>query len=167
MTTTTAMDSIKAATPMTTTAMEMAGFDASSVIPVAISASEQTQLAVVIWRGERNVATSGTRTMTRGIVMKNGDAGAEDGPSHQIGRPMVRLEIATASSAAKTPAHVMVEMVRHPSLGSTSIGVGGVSKSILATVLSKPLREVTPMDSLHAYGKVAIQQIVNLFSHVE
>jgi hypothetical protein len=105
--------------------------------------------------------------MTRGIVMKNGDAGAEDGPSHQIGRPMVRLEIATASSAAKTPAHVMVEMVRHPSLGSTSIGVGGVSKSILATVLSKPLREVTPMDSLHAYGKVAIQQIVNLFSHVE
>jgi hypothetical protein len=147
--------------------MEMAGFDASSVIPVAISASEQTQLAVVIWRGERNVATSGTRTMTRGIVMKNGDAGAEDGPSHQIGRPMVRLEIATASSAAKTPAHVMVEMVRHPSLGSTSIGVGGVSKSILATVLSKPLREVTPMDSLHAYGKVAIQQIVNLFSHVE
>ena len=152
---------------MTTTSMEMAGFDASSVIPVAISASEQTQLAVVIWRGERNVATSGTRTMTRGIVMKNGDAGAEDGPSHQIGRPMVRLEIATASSAAKTPAHVMVEMVRHPSLGSTSIGVGGVSKSILATVLSKPLREVTPMDSLHAYGKVAIQQIVNLFSHVE
>ena len=152
---------------MTTTAMEMAGFDASSVIPVAISASEQTQLAVVIWRGERNVATSGTRTMTRGIVMKNGDAGAEDGPSHQIGRPMVRLEIATASSAAKTPAHVMVEMVRHPSLGSTSIGVGGVSKFILATVLSKPLREVTPMDSLHAYGKVAIQQIVNLFSHVE
>mgnify|MGYP000856571461 FL=1 len=48
MTTTTAMDSIKAATPMTTTATEMAGFDASSAIPVPISASEQTQLAVVI-----------------------------------------------------------------------------------------------------------------------
>jgi len=157
MTTTTAMDSIKAATPMTTTAMETAGFDASSAIPVAISASEQTQLAVVIRRGERNVATRGMRTMARGIVMKNGDAGADDGPSHQMGRPMVRLEIATASNAPNTPAHVMVETVRHPSLGSTSIGVGGVSKSILATVLSLPLRGVTPMDSLHAYGKVAIR----------
>ena len=154
---TTAMDSIKAATPMTTTARETAGFDASSAIPVAISASEQTQLAVVIWRGERNVATRGARTMTRGIVMKNGDAGADDGPSHHIGRPIVRLEIATASNAPNTPAHVMVETVRQPSLGSTSIGVGGESKSILATVLSQPLREVTPMDSLHAYGKVAIQ----------
>jgi len=138
MTTTTAMDSIKAATPMTTTAMEMAGFDASSTIPVAISASEQIQLAVVIWRGARSVATNGTRTMARGIVMKNGDAGADDGPSHQIGRPMVRLEMATASSAANTPAHVIVETVRHPSLGSTSTCVGGVSKSILATVLSQP-----------------------------
>jgi len=138
MTTTTAMDSIKAATPMTTTAMEMAGFDASSTIPVAISASEHTQLAVVIWRGARSVATNGTRTMARGIVMKNGDAGADDGPSHQIGRPMVRLEMATASSAANTPAHVIVETVRHPSLGSTSTCVGGVSKSILATVLSLP-----------------------------
>jgi len=167
MTTTTAMDSIKAATPMTTTAREMAGFDASSAIPVAISASEHTQLAVVMWRGERNVATRGARTMTRGIAMKNGDAGVEDGPSHQIGRPIVRLEIATASSAPKTPAHVMVETVRQPSLGTTSIGVGAVSKSILATVLSPPLWEVTPMDSLHAYGKVAIQQIVDLFSDVE
>ena len=157
MTTTTAMDSIKAATPMTTTAMEMAGFDVSSAIPVAISASEQTQLAVVIWRGERNVATRGARTMTRGIVMKNGDAGADDGPSHHIGRPIVWLEIAAASNAPNTPAHVMVETVRQPSLGSTSIGVGGESKSILATVLSQPLREVTPMDSLFAYGKVAIQ----------
>ena len=157
MTTTTAMDSIKAATPMTTTARETAGFDASSAIPVAISASEQTQLAVVIWRGERNVATRGARTMTRGIVMKNGDAGADDGPSHHIGRPIVRLEIATASNAPNTPAHVMVETVRQPSLGSTSIGVGGESKSIIATVLSQPLREVTPMDSLFAYGKVAIQ----------
>jgi Rieske Fe-S protein len=157
MTMTTAMDSIKAATPMTTTARETAGFDASSAIPVAISASEQTQLAVVIWRGERNVATRGARTMTRGIVMKNGDAGADDGPSHHIGRPIVRLEIATASNAPNTPAHVMVETVRQPSLGSTSIGVGGELKSILATVLSQPLREVTPMDSLHAYGKVAIQ----------
>jgi hypothetical protein len=161
------MDSIKAATPMTTTAMEMAGFDASSAIPVAINASEHTQLAVVIWRGERNVATRGTRTMARGIVMKSGDAGADDGPSHHIGRPIVRLEIATARSAANTPAHVMVETVRHPSLGSTSIGMGGVSKFILATVLSLPLWEVTPMDSLHAYGKVAIQQIVNLLSDVE
>ena len=151
------MDSIKAATPMTTTAMDTAGFDASSAIPVAISASEQTQLAVVIRRGERNVATRGMRTMARGIVMRNGDAGADDGPSHQMGRPMVRLEIATASNAPNTPAHVMVETVRHPSLGSTSMGVGGVSKSILATVLSLPLRGVTPMDSLQAYGKVAIQ----------
>ena len=151
------MDSIKAATPMTTTAMETAGFDASSAIPVAIRASEQTQLAVVIRRGERNVATRGMRTMARGIVMRNGDAGADDGPSHQMGRPMVRLEIATASNAPNTPAHVMVETVRHPSLGSTSIGVGGVSKSILATVLSLPLRGVTPMDSLQVYGKVAIQ----------
>lgn len=167
MTTTTAMDSIKAATPMTTTAREMAGFDASSAIPVAISASEHTQLAVVMWRGERNVATRGARTMTSGIAIKNGGAGVDDGPSHQIGRPMVRLEIATASNAPNTPAHVMVETVRHPSLGSTSIGVGAVSKSILATVLSPPLWEVTPMDSLHAYGKVAIQQIVDLFSDVE
>ena len=161
------MDSIKAATPMTTTAMEMAGFDASSTIPVAISTREQAQLAVVIYRGERNVATKGTRTMASGIVIKSGDAGADDGPSHQMGRPMVRLEIATASSAANTPAHVMVETVRHPSLGSTSIGVGGVSKSILATVLSLPLWEVTPMDSLNAYGKVAIQQTVDLLSDVE
>ena len=152
---------------MTTTAMAMAGFDVSSAIPVAISASEQTQLAVVIWRGERKLATRGTRTMARGIVMKNGDAGADEGPSHQIGRPMVRLEIATASNAPNTPTHVMVETVRHTSLGSTSIGVGGVSKSILATVLSQPLWDVTPMDSLQAYGKVAIQQIVDLLSDVE
>ena len=105
--------------------------------------------------------------MARGIVMRNGDAGADDGPSHQMGRPMVRLEIAIASNAPNTPAHVMVETVRHPSLGSTSIGVGGVSKSILATVLSLPLWEVTPMDSLNAYGKVAIQQTVDLLSDVE
>ena len=105
--------------------------------------------------------------MASGIVINSGDAGADDGPSHHIGRPIVRLEIATARSAANTPAHVMVETVRHPSLGSTSIGMGGVSKSILATVLSLPLWEVTPMDSLHAYGKVAIQQIVNLLSDVE
>jgi len=129
---------------MITTAMEMAGFDVSSTIPVAISASEHTQLAVVIWRGARSVATNGTRTMARGIVMKNGDAGADDGPSHQIGRPMVRLEMATASSAANTPAHVIVETVRHPSLGSTSTCVGGVSKFILATVLSPaPVRSGT------------------------
>ena len=89
--------------------------------------------------------------------MKNGDAGAEEGPSHQMGLPIVRLEMATASKAPNTPAHVMVETVRHPSLGSTSIGSGGVSKSILATVLSLPLRDVTPMDSLLSYGKVAIQ----------
>jgi len=120
-----------------------------------------------MWRGERNVATRGARTMTRGIVMRNGDAGADEGPSHQIGLPIVRLEIATASRAPNTPAHGMVETVRQPSLGSTSIGVGGVSKSILATVLSLPLWEVTPMDSLNAYGKVAIQQIVNLLSDVE
>jgi len=95
--------------------------------------------------------------MARGIVMRNGDEGADDGPSHQIGRPMVRLEIATASNAPNTPAHVMVETVRHPSLGSTSIGVGGEAKSIHATVPSQPLRDVAPTVSLHAYGKVAIQ----------
>ena len=157
MTATTAMDSIKAATPMTTTAREMAGFDASSAIPVPISASEQIQLVVVIWRGERSVATRGIRTMARGIVMRHGDAGFEDGPSHQIGRPMVRLEIATASNAPNTPAHVMVETVRHPSLGSTSIGGGGEAKSIPATVPSQPLRDVAPTVSLNEYGKVAIQ----------
>lgn len=95
--------------------------------------------------------------MARGIVMRNGDAGADDGPSHQMGRPMVRLEIAIASNAPNTPAHVMVETVRHPSLGSTSIGVGGEAKSIHATVPSQRLREVAPTVSLHAYGKVAIQ----------
>lgn len=95
--------------------------------------------------------------MARGIVMNNGDAGADDGPSHQIGRPMVRLEIATARRAPNTPAHVMVETVRHPSLGSTSIGVGGEAKSIHATVPSQHLWDVAPTVSLHAYGKVAIQ----------
>ena len=74
--------------------------------------------------------------MASGIVMKKGDAGEYDGPSHQIGRPIVRLEMATARRAPNTPAHVIVETVRHPSLGSTSIGSGGVSKSITATVLS-------------------------------
>ena len=82
------------------------------------------------------MATSGRRTRESGIVMKIGEAGEDEGPSHQIGRPIVRLEMATASRAPNTPAHVIVEMVRHPSLGITSIGSGGVSKSILATVLS-------------------------------
>ncbi len=103
------------------------------------------------------MATKGIRTMARGIVMRNGDAGVDDGPSHQIGRPMVRLEIATARRAPNTPAHVMVETVRHPSLGSTSIGAGGEAKSIHVTVPSQPLRDVAPTVSLHAYGKVAIQ----------
>ena len=76
--------------------------------------------------------------MASGIVMKKGDAGVDDGPSHQMGRPIVRLEMATASRAPNTPAQVIVETVRHPSLGSTSIVSGGVSKSILATVLSQP-----------------------------
>ena len=76
--------------------------------------------------------------MARGIVMRKGDAGVDGGPSHQMGRPIVRLEMATASRAPNTPAHVMVETVRHPSLGSVSIGSGGVSRSILATVLSQP-----------------------------
>jgi hypothetical protein len=76
--------------------------------------------------------------MARGIVMRKGDAGVDGGPSHQMGRPIVRLEMATASRAPNTPAHVMVETVRHPSLGSASIGSGGVSRSILATVLSQP-----------------------------
>ena len=74
--------------------------------------------------------------MASGIVMNIGDAGEDDGPSHQMGRPIVRLEMATARRAPNTPAHVTVETVRHPSLGSTSIGSGGVSKSITATVLS-------------------------------
>ena len=134
------MDSIKAATPMTTTAMEMAGFDAISAIPVPISASEQTQLAVVIWRGARNVAKRGMTTRASGIVMRNGDAGADDGPSHQMGRPMVRLEIATASNDPNTPAHVIVVTVRQPSLGSTSIGVGGDEKSILTPYSACPYR---------------------------
>ena len=76
--------------------------------------------------------------MARGIVMRKGDAGVDGGPSHQMGRPIVRLEMATASRAPNTPAHVMVETVRHPSLGNASIGSGGVSRSILATVLSQP-----------------------------
>lgn len=76
--------------------------------------------------------------MASGIVMRKGDAGVDDGPSHQMGRPIVRLEMATASKAPNTPAHVIVETVRHPSLGSASIGSGGVSRSILATVLSQP-----------------------------
>ena len=76
--------------------------------------------------------------MARGIVMRKGDAGVDGGPSHQMGRPIVRLEMATASRAPNTPAYVMVETVRHPSLGSASIGSGGVSRSILATVLSQP-----------------------------
>ncbi len=75
--------------------------------------------------------------MASGIVMKKGDAGVDEGPSHQMGRPIVRLEMATASSAPNTPAHVIVETVLHPSLGSTAIGSGGVSKSIHATVLSQ------------------------------
>jgi hypothetical protein len=75
MTMTTAMDSIKAANPMTTTAIEMAGFDAISMRPLAMRAREQTELAVAMWRGARNVVTSGIRTMARGIVRSNGDAG--------------------------------------------------------------------------------------------
>lgn len=74
--------------------------------------------------------------MESGIAMKKGDAGVDDGPSHQMGLPIVRLEMATASRAPNTPAHVMVETVRHPSLGITSIGLGEVLNSILATVLS-------------------------------
>jgi len=70
---------------------------------------------------------------------------------------MVRLEIATARSAPKTPAQVRVETVRQPSLGTAVIGAGGDVKSMSATVLSPPLQEVAPIDSLQAYGKVTIQ----------
>ena len=80
---------------------------------------------------------------------------------------MVRLLIAIANMAPNTPAQVMVEIVRHPSLGMGVPMSGGVLNSMSATVHSRPTQEVSLMVSLLAYGKVAVQQIVHLFPYVE
>jgi hypothetical protein len=84
-----------------------------------------------------------------------------------MGRPIVRLEIATASNDPTTPDHVRAETVRQPSLGTCFSGVGGAEKSIGATVHSLHAQEVTLVVSLQAYGKVAIQKVVHLFPDVE
>ena len=80
---------------------------------------------------------------------------------------MVRLLIAIANMAPKTPAQVMVEIVRHPSLGMGVPRSGGELNSMSATVHSRPTQEVSLMVSLLSYGKVAVQQIVHLFPYVE
>lgn len=142
---------------MTTTAKQTAGLELILMRPVAMRAREHVQLAVAMWRGLRNVAKRGIATMASGIAIHRGDAGCEEDPSHQMGRPIVRLVMATARRAPKTPAHVIVETVRQPSLVTPALGVGGVAKSMTLTVLSQPPWSVAPLDSLDRYGKVTIQ----------
>jgi len=55
--------------------------------------------------------------MRMGIRRKKAGAGLLLGPSHQMERPIVRLEIVTARTEASTPIHVRNDTMRHPSLG--------------------------------------------------
>ena len=53
-----------------------------------------------------------------GTEIHGSGAGSVLGPSHQTGRPIVRLETATASTQAKTDAQVMTITPRQPLPGS-------------------------------------------------
>jgi hypothetical protein len=64
--------------------------------------------------GLRMTAANGARTSTTGTATKTSGAGDVLGPSHQMGRPMVRLETATASMHANVPTQVTMRTVRHP-----------------------------------------------------
>jgi len=75
MTMTTAMDSIRAAIPMTTTASAIAGVEEISTSPIAITPTEQTQLVVAMRCGKRNVVMMGKATRLMGTMSQSGEAG--------------------------------------------------------------------------------------------
>ena len=59
-------------------------------------------------------AARGANTMRMGTATQMTGAGEVLGPSHQTGRPMVRLDTATASMHANVPTHVTRRTVRQP-----------------------------------------------------
>ena len=75
MTMTTAMDSMRAAIPMTTTESAIAGDDELSISPEAIRPIEQTQLVVAMRCGMRNVAKMGNAMRQMGTMSHSGEAG--------------------------------------------------------------------------------------------
>ena len=103
-----------AAPPTVHVAMAIAIRSNASGNPVAISSTEHTRDALAADPGLRITATRGTSTRPMGTATNNNGAGDVLGPSHQMGRPIVRLETATASMHANVPTHVTRRTVRHP-----------------------------------------------------
>ena len=86
----------------------------ASGIPVASNSTDDTRETLVAMPGRRMTAANGAKTTTIGTATKTRGAGDVLGPSHQMGRPMVRLETATASMHANVPTQVTMRTVRQP-----------------------------------------------------
>lgn len=130
------MDDKKPAIPITAMPKAVAGESTTSGSAVAVRRIEHTMLVRIIISGARHVATKGMTITLSGTSIKIGDAGLKRVPSHQTGRPIVRLLIATAIKAARTVIQVTKEIERQPgegSLGCVDGKLGGVN-STLSTV---------------------------------
>ena len=128
------MDCNKVANPMTPTASAMAGVAVMSGIAVAMSDTAQTAFTMGIWGDWRNVATSGITTRAAGRSIKIAGEGLLDGPSHQMGRPMVRLETATQMRQHKVRTHEIKDTVRQPEPYGAEWGTDGGEKSMFSTI---------------------------------
>jgi hypothetical protein len=112
----------------------VAGELAISGMAVAASNSEQTTLVRTMISGARQVATRGVTIKLSGTSINIAGAGWNRLPNHHTGRPMVRLLIATAMTAASTAIQEIKETVRQPDVGATRsvfCTVGGVSSTFL------------------------------------
>ncbi len=86
----------------------------ASGTPVASSRTDDTSDTFDATAGRRITAANGANTINTGTATKTNGAGEVLGPSHQTGRPMVRLDTATASMHANVPTHVTRRTVRQP-----------------------------------------------------
>lgn len=89
----------------------------------------------------RAATTIGITVSAMGMMMRPSGAGSDADPSHHTGRPMVRLEMATAVVAAKVSSHVTMLAVRQPvGGGASNVGdvrdVGGAGSSDTSVTVS-------------------------------
>ena len=166
-----AIDDARAANPMVRIAIAMAEFEPTSGIAETNSATDPARLTRTMQWGRRIVTNRGVPIITMGISTYNTGAGLLLGPSHQIGRPMVRLEMATARTDARTPIQVINETVRQPSLGD---GVGRTDSLEVIMVTVHPLSwlhrhggEGGVAISLSCDGKVHLFKVVRVLPDVE
>jgi hypothetical protein len=128
------MDCNKPANPMMTTANAIAGVAVMSGMAVAIKDTAQTALMTGSWGDWRKAATRGITTRAAGRRMNSAGAGLLDGPNHQMGRPIVRLETATQIRQHRVRIEVITDTVRQPEPSEAESGTTGGGKCMFSTI---------------------------------